>query len=131
MKFTTYNSPQYVLNIGYNGKYIEETVNTKFLGLQIDSHLSWSNHIDKLIPKLSGACMTDCKQPTGLSSIGHSSCSSIIRVHCHYSSDVSAYRYIFWHNRFLNDHSHQGHVLTPEKHFNIMKYICLLASYHI
>jgi hypothetical protein len=42
--------------IGYNGKYIEESVNTKFLGLQIDSHLSWSTHIDKLIPKLSGVC---------------------------------------------------------------------------
>jgi hypothetical protein len=55
MKFTTNNALQYVLNIGYNGKYIEESVNTKFLGLQIDSHLSWSNHIDKLIPKLSGA----------------------------------------------------------------------------
>jgi hypothetical protein len=28
----------------------------KFLGLQIDNHLNWTNHIDKLIPKLSGAC---------------------------------------------------------------------------
>jgi hypothetical protein len=56
MKFTTNNSPQYVLNIEYSGKYIEESVNTKFLGLQIDNHLSWSNHIDKLIPKLGGAC---------------------------------------------------------------------------
>jgi hypothetical protein len=28
----------------------------KFLGLQIDNHLNWTNHIDKLIPKLSAAC---------------------------------------------------------------------------
>jgi hypothetical protein len=28
----------------------------KFLGLHIDNHLNWTNHIDKLIPKLSGAC---------------------------------------------------------------------------
>jgi hypothetical protein len=35
MKFTTNSSPQYVLNIEYSGKYIEESVNTKFLGLQI------------------------------------------------------------------------------------------------
>jgi hypothetical protein len=55
MKFTTNNSPQYVLNIEYSGKYIEKSVNTKFLGLQIDNHLSWSNHIDKLIPKFGGA----------------------------------------------------------------------------
>jgi hypothetical protein len=56
MKFTKTNSPQYISNICCNGKYIEESVNTKYLGLQIDNHLSWSNHIDKLIPKLSGAC---------------------------------------------------------------------------
>jgi hypothetical protein len=35
--------------------YIEESVNMKFLGLQIDNHLNWTNHIDKLIPKLHGA----------------------------------------------------------------------------
>jgi hypothetical protein len=32
---------QYPLNFGYNDKYIEEVVNTKFLGLQIDNHLNW------------------------------------------------------------------------------------------
>jgi hypothetical protein len=50
------NSPQYPLSIGYNDKYTEESVNTKFLGLQIDNHLNWKNHIDNLAPKLSGAC---------------------------------------------------------------------------
>jgi hypothetical protein len=35
---------------------IQESVNTKFLGLQIDNHLNWTNHIDKLIPKVSGPC---------------------------------------------------------------------------
>jgi hypothetical protein len=34
MKFITKNS-QYPLNIGYNDKYIEEGINTKFFGLQI------------------------------------------------------------------------------------------------
>jgi hypothetical protein len=35
VKFTTNNSLQYVLNIGYNVKYVEESVNTKYgyLGL--------------------------------------------------------------------------------------------------
>jgi hypothetical protein len=56
IKFKANNSPQHALNIGYNGKCIEESVNTKFLGLQIDNHLNRTNHIDKLIPKLSGAC---------------------------------------------------------------------------
>jgi hypothetical protein len=56
IRFITKNSPQYPLNIGFNEKYIEEAVNTKFLGLQIDSHLNWKNHVDQLVPKLSGAC---------------------------------------------------------------------------
>jgi hypothetical protein len=48
--------PQYDLCIGYNEKYIKESENTKFVGLQIDNHLDWKNHTDKIVPKLSGAC---------------------------------------------------------------------------
>jgi hypothetical protein len=40
IKFITKNSPQYLLNIGYNDKYIEEGINKKFLGLQIENHLN-------------------------------------------------------------------------------------------
>jgi hypothetical protein len=47
---------QYDLKIGYDEKSIEESINTKFLGLQIDNHLNWKNHIDLMIPKLSTAC---------------------------------------------------------------------------
>jgi hypothetical protein len=55
-KFVTNSSPQCALSVGYNGKYIEVSVNTKFLGLQIGNHLNWKNHINQIIPKLSGAC---------------------------------------------------------------------------
>jgi hypothetical protein len=55
-KLATNNSPQCALSVGYNGKYIEESANTKFLGLQIDNRLNWKNHIDQIILKLSGAC---------------------------------------------------------------------------
>jgi len=37
---------------------MEETVNTKFLGLQTDNHIKWKNHIEDMIPKVSGACCT-------------------------------------------------------------------------
>jgi hypothetical protein len=40
MKFITNNSPHCALHIDYTGKYIEETINTKFLGLQVDNHLT-------------------------------------------------------------------------------------------
>jgi hypothetical protein len=43
-------SPQYPFNIGNNDKYVEEVVNTKFLGLQTENHWNWKNHIDQLVP---------------------------------------------------------------------------------
>jgi hypothetical protein len=51
IQFITNNSPQHALNIGY----IEMLVKMKFLVLQIEKHQNWTNHINKLIPNLSGA----------------------------------------------------------------------------
>jgi hypothetical protein len=31
-------------------------VNMKFLGLQIDNHIYWKDHIEQMIPKLGAAC---------------------------------------------------------------------------
>ena len=56
MKFVTINLPYCALTVSYKNKCIEEAVNVKFLGIQIDSHLTWRNHIDQIIPKLSIAC---------------------------------------------------------------------------
>ena len=56
MKFKTENSLCSALCIGYKEKYIEEAVNTKFCGVPIDYHLNWKNHLEEMIPKLSGAC---------------------------------------------------------------------------
>jgi hypothetical protein len=35
---------------------VEASVNMKFLGLQIDNHLNWTNHVAKLISEFIGAC---------------------------------------------------------------------------
>jgi len=40
MKFITKNSAHFTLLVGCKEKYIEETVNTKFLGLQTDNHIN-------------------------------------------------------------------------------------------
>jgi hypothetical protein len=56
IKFITCNSPQFPISIGYEDKYIEESVLTKCLGLQTDRQLNWQTPIDQLVPKLSGAC---------------------------------------------------------------------------
>ena len=56
MRFKTKNSSHSILYIGYKEKRVEEMVNTKFHGLEIDNQLNWVNHMDQMIPKLSGAC---------------------------------------------------------------------------
>ena len=56
IKFITKNSSHSTLHIGYKRKYTEETVNKNFLGLKIDEHLNWKNHIEQILPKLSAAC---------------------------------------------------------------------------
>ena len=54
MQFITKDTTHTTLCIGYTEKYIEEKVNTKFLGLQTDNHLNWKYHTEKTSPKLSG-----------------------------------------------------------------------------
>jgi hypothetical protein len=52
----TNSSSHCALTIGYKDKYIEEAVNTKYLGMHLDNHLNWKDHIDQIIPKLSAPC---------------------------------------------------------------------------
>ena len=56
MKLITNNSSHSTLYIGYREKYVQEGVNTKFLGLQIDNHINWKAQIEKIIHKLHVAC---------------------------------------------------------------------------
>jgi hypothetical protein len=56
IKFITYNSPQFLISVGYEDKCIEESVHKKFFGLQIDSNLNWKTHVNQLVQKLSGTC---------------------------------------------------------------------------
>lgn len=55
MKFVMKNSPHCALTAGYEDKYVEEIVNTNFLGLQLDNHVNWKVHTDQVTSKLSAA----------------------------------------------------------------------------
>jgi hypothetical protein len=44
------------MKIGYDYKLGPNVLHTKFLGINIDSTLSWKTHIEQLISKLSTAC---------------------------------------------------------------------------
>ena len=49
MKFMTNNSPCCALTISYEDKHIEEALSLKLLGMQLDEHLHWKDHIDQPI----------------------------------------------------------------------------------
>jgi hypothetical protein len=71
---------------------MEESVNTKFLGLQIDICLNWKNHIDQLVHKLSGTCYV-------IRSVLHISNTDTLRsVEFAYFHSIMKYGTIFWHN---------------------------------
>jgi len=44
------------LKIGFNNNFITNSSYTKFLGVTTNNTLSWNNHIDLLMKKLSRAC---------------------------------------------------------------------------
>jgi len=90
--FITNNSSHSSLHIGYKEKYIQQTVNTKFLGLRSDNHIHWKNHTEQMIPKLSEAgkairSMVHISKINTLKSIYYACFHSIIK-----------YRTIFWGN---------------------------------
>jgi hypothetical protein len=55
-QFVTKTSSLIDLHVMCKNKDIANTCNTKFLGLTSDSTLSWKNHVDTIVPKLSSAC---------------------------------------------------------------------------
>jgi hypothetical protein len=54
--FITKNRPQINLDVSYANKIIIKAHDTKFLGLLIDSTLSWKLHIEQVLHMLKGAC---------------------------------------------------------------------------
>ena len=79
------------LYIGYKEKYIEETVNTKFLGLQTGNHINLKNHIEKMIPKLSGPCYA-------VQSMVISNIHTLRSIYSAYVNSIIKYGIIFWGN---------------------------------
>jgi hypothetical protein len=55
MKFIT-NSSHSTLCISYEGKCIKDMVSIRSCGAQIDNHLNWKNHIERMIPRWSMLC---------------------------------------------------------------------------
>jgi len=56
LQFHTKTNPKYDFQTSYENRQITEAQNIEFLGIIIDSNLSWKQHIDDIIPKLNKAC---------------------------------------------------------------------------
>jgi len=84
------------MKIGQNNKLIPNTLHTKFLGLTIDSTLSWRIHINHLTTKLSTSCnVTRSFKPY----VSHK---SLLLTYYSLFCTVLSYGIIFWGN---SDHS--------------------------
>ena len=97
MKSITNNSSYSTIHITYKETYLEEAINTKFLGLQIDNHLSWKSHIEQMIPKL---------RPM----IHNSHINTLKPIYYTYFQSITKYRIILWGNS-----SNSGKIFTLQK----------------
>ena len=103
MKFITRNSSHATLHIGYRRIYIRG-VNIKFLGVQTEKHPNWTNSIEKMIPKLSGAYYA-VRSLVNISSIN-----TLKSIYSAYFHSVIRYGIIFWGYFFSS-----GNIFTLQK----------------
>ena len=90
MKFITKKSSHLYYVLVVKGKYIAETVNSKFLGLRTDNHINWKNHIEKMIPNLCGACYAIT------SMVQISNINTLKSIYYAYFHSIMKYGIIFW-----------------------------------
>lgn len=80
------------MNITINGTQITNTQTVKFLGIILDTRLTWKNHIDYLAPKLSILCYQ-------LRTLQHNVSTTIaLNVYHSYIQSRRKYGIIFWTN---------------------------------
>ena len=92
LQFTTMNHDELDMYIGLSHKQIVNSNCTKFLGLNTDNKLSWKNHIDYLITKLSSSCfIMRVIKPI-------MSWSSLRIIYFAYIHSIMTYGIIFWGN---------------------------------
>jgi len=98
IKFAPKITANVPLDIYYKNNVIDEVKSTKFLGMHIDNHMNWTNHVEQILPKLSAACFSIRK-------LIHTLYPDILHmVYFVYFHSVLQYGIIFWGN---STHSHQ------------------------
>jgi len=90
MQFMTKPNLAVDVHIGYKADIINSTSFTNFLGLNLDSTLSWKSHIEKLSSKLNSACYL----MRSLRSI--ISAKNLRTIYFSYAHSIMTYGIIFW-----------------------------------
>ena len=92
LQFRPKNSHEINVKISCNNKLITETKNTKFLGLDIDSTLSWKTRINQMTFKLSRACYAIRYGKHFMSQ------DTLRTIYFSYFHSIVSYGIIFWGN---------------------------------
>jgi hypothetical protein len=92
IKPTLFNFVQKPTKTSYENRQIAKAQNIKFLGIITDSNLSWKQHIDDIIPKLTKACCA-------IRSVKPFMSLEVMRlIYFSYFHSVLLYGIIFWGN---------------------------------
>jgi hypothetical protein len=92
VQFCTKTNQKYDFQTSYENRKIVKAQNIKFLGIIIDSNLSWKKHIDDIIPKLNKACFA-------VRSVKPFMSLEVMRlIYLSYFHSVLSYGIIFWGN---------------------------------
>ena len=90
LQFRPKNSYDIDIKISCDNRLIKEIKNTNFLGLDIDSSLSWKNHIDQMMFKLNRACYA-------VRYVKHFMSKDTLRtIYFSYFHSILSYGIIFW-----------------------------------
>jgi hypothetical protein len=106
IKFKPKTTIHVPMDISYKNHILEEVTSTKSLGIHIDSHMNWKNHIEQISHKLNVACFM-------IRNLTHTLNTDILHmVYFAYFQPVFQYRIIFFflggggfrhmHNKYLN-----------------------------
>ena len=105
--FTTKRNMSVKLKIGFNNNFITNSSYTKFVGVTTNKTLSWNDHIDLIMKKLSKPCYIIRNAKT------YMSVSSLKVVYYAFFHLVMSYGIIFWGNS-----SHSSIIFRIQKKSN-------------
>jgi hypothetical protein len=91
MHFKPNFSSNSAFQISYCETSVKQAVHIKFLGFDLNNHMNWKKHIDKIIPKFIRACYV-------IRSVYFLDVSTFKAIYYAYFHSVMVYGIIFWGN---------------------------------